>query len=185
MLIKYEQIVNKLKKGLQSRAGCAILYPSRERRNENMKRIHINSIENAPANKGTAREWALAQAFGISRTKHDNGRYDKGSDIELPDGRNISAKFGGFSLMNGSLCEGRTTMEGIWDLYISRVHSNLVAYITETYDVYLMNMDEFKEFIFTFGSIQHESTQNGGYAKIKCNHETKKRIAWLMARVEA
>ena len=151
MLIKYEQIVNKLKKGLQSRAGYAILYTSKERRNENMKRIHIDSIENAPANKGTAREWALAQAFGISRTKHDNGRYDKGSDIELPDGRNISAKFGGFSLMNGSLCEGRTTMEGIWDLYISRVHSNLVAYITETYDVYLMNMDEFKEFIFTFG----------------------------------
>lgn len=139
----------------------------------------------APANKGIAREWVLCSAFGISRTKHDNCRYDKGSDIELPDGRNISVKFGGFSLMCGSLCEGRNTMDSIWELYESRTHSNCFAYVSEAYDVFLMTLAEFKEFVFTFGSIQYESAQNGGQAKIKCNAETKKRIAWLMARVTA
>lgn len=150
-----------------------------------MTHFPITTAPTTTDNKGIAREWALCSAFGISRTKHDNGRYDKGSDIELPDGRNISVKFGGFSLMNGSLCEGRDTMDGIWELYEARTHSNLFAYVTEAYEVFLMNMAEFKEFVFTFGSIQHESSHNGGYAKIKCNHETKKRIAWLMARAGA
>ena len=148
-----------------------------------MNRTHITTTA-TPANKGVAREWALAAAFGIERTHHDNVRYDKGSDIEVGE-RKISVKYGGFSLMNGSLCEGQTTMEAIWAIYERSVHSNEFAYVTEQYDVFTMTLAEFKEFVFTFGSIQHESSRHGGYAKIKCNAETKKRVAWLMAKVGA
>lgn len=137
------------------------------------------------SNKGVNREWALCRAFGIERIKHDSVRFDKGSDIELDDGRNISVKYGGFSLMAGSCCEGETTMEGIWNVYERRVHSNWFAYVTETYEVFLMNLAEFKEFIMTFGKVQRESKANGGQLKVKCDKETKKRVAWLMARAGA
>lgn len=136
---------------------------------------------NGKNNDGDLREWACGRAFGITRNKHDSGRYDRGSDVEVGE-RKISVKYGGFSLMHGNLCEGQTTMEGIWSVYETHTHSNEFAYISKAFVMYLMTLAEFKEFIFTFGSIQHESTKNGGKAKIKCNGETKKRIAWLEAR---
>ena len=135
-----------------------------------------------PATKGDLYEWALCHYFGIERTKHDNSRYDKGSDIELPNGQNISVKFGGCSLMYGGLCEGQTTMDGIWGVFERNVHSNMFAVITSMCDVFMMTLAEFKEYTFTFATIQRESSCNGGYAKIKFNNETKKRVRWLIAK---
>ena len=136
----------------------------------------ISPIENA--NLGIARERALCAHYNIMRTKHDSLAYDKGSDLDVGD-KHISIKASGFSLMSGSLCEGKTTFAEIWDLYQSRVHSNIFAYITMDYTVYEMNINEFKEFVFTFGRLCKESSSHGGQLKIRCIKESGKARKWL------
>ena len=96
-------------------------------------------------NAGIAREWALCRYYKVERTAHDALPYDKGSDLDAA-GKHISIKASAFTLMSGSLCEGRDTFDGIWDLYAERVHSDTFAYITEDFRVYEMGLDEFKQF---------------------------------------
>lgn len=145
-----------------------------------MKYTTIRPLANPPQNEGDAREWAYAKTFGINRTKHDSGDYRTSADIEYGS-RRISVKSGAFSLMSPKQCEGQTTMEGIWAVYERTTYANEHAYITADYRVFNMNEAVFKEFVFTFGSVQRESTANGAGLKIKLGHETKKRVAWLEA----
>lgn len=134
-------------------------------------------------NKGIAREWALCHHYNIERSKHDSLAYDKGSDLDTADGKHISIKASAFTLMSGSLCEGLEDFNGIWNLYESRVHSDTFAYVTTDYTVFEMNISEFKQFVYAFGHIEHESTKNGGQAKIRCQKESAKMLAWFMERV--
>ena len=143
-----------------------------------MMRFKIDAVTGA--NAGVAREWALCRYYGIERTAHDHTPYDKGSDIEVG-GLNISVKASRFSLMAGTLCEGRDTVESIWTLYAERVHSNRFAYVTKDFTVYLMTLDEFGAFVHKFCTIEHESTKNGGRAKVKCRHESRAMLEWLAA----
>ena len=148
-----------------------------------MTRTTIRPLSNPPKNQGDAREWAYALTFGINRTRHDSGDYRTSADIETA-GRRISVKSGAFSLMSPKQCEGETTMEGIWAVYERTTCATEHAYITDDYQVFTMDEAEFKEFVFTFASVQRESTANKGGLKIKAGHETKKRLAWLMAHCE-
>lgn len=132
-------------------------------------------------NAGIAREWGLCAYYGIDRTAHDSVSYDKGSDIETAD-KNISVKASGFTLMSGSLCEGLSDFDGIWNLYASRVHSDTFAYVTEDGTTYEMNLNEFKEMVYTFCKTEKESAKNGGATKIRCKKESAKMRAWLEAR---
>lgn len=132
-------------------------------------------------NAGIAREWGLCAYYGIDRTAHDSVSYDKGSDIETAD-KNISVKASGFTLMSGSLCEGLSDFDGIWNLYASRVHSDTFAYVTEDGTTYEMNLNEFKEMVYTFCRTEKESAKNGGATKIRCKKESAKMRAWLEAR---
>lgn len=144
-----------------------------------MKSFAIEKIENV--NAGIAREWALCRYFGINRTSHDASAYDVASDIEA-DGMNISVKASAFSLMSGSLCEGRESFDSIWELYAERVHSDHFAYVTADFVVYMMNLVEFKQFVYSFCSTERESAKNGGAMKIRCRKESKKMLAWLAER---
>ena len=81
-------------------------------------------------NAGDAREWGLCAHYGVERSAHDSKRYDVASDIEVGD-KHISVKASAFTLMSGSLCEGRETLEGIWEIFAERVHSNTFAYVTK------------------------------------------------------
>lgn len=146
-----------------------------------MKTFQISHISPAK-NKGIAREHDLCAHMGIDRTHHDSGAYDRGSDIELGD-MLISVKASGFTLMSGSLCEGRESYADIWDLYMERTHSNLWAYITADYQVYMMNRSEFTAFCETFCYVEKESQKNGGGMKIRCRKETKKMLGWLAAHI--
>ena len=132
-------------------------------------------------NAGIAREWGLCAYYGIDRTAHDSVSYDRGSDIELAD-KAISVKASGFTLMSGSLCEGLSDFDGIWNLYASRVHSDTFAYVTEDGTTYEMNLNEFKEMVYTFGKLERESAKNGGAFKIRAKKESNKMRAWLEAR---
>lgn len=138
----------------------------------------IQLTEVSARNAGDAREWAICDALGVKRDKHDASRYDKASDVSAH-GMNISVKSSKFSLMSGSLCEGREDFDGIWELYASRTHSDTFAYVTQDWVAYMMNLDEFKRFVYTFCIISHESQKNGGYAKIACRKESKKMLRWL------
>lgn len=132
----------------------------------------------AAKNAGDAREWALCNYFGCERSKHDNLSYDKASDLSI-DGMDISIKASAFTLMSGNLCGGRDTFDGIWELFAEKVHSNYFAYITKDFTVYMMNLDEFKKFVYKFCGMEKESAKNGGATKIRCKKESKKMLAWL------
>lgn len=142
-------------------------------------KIELNSINSK--NAGIAREWGLCAYYGIERTAHDSVSYDKGSDIKLSD-KAISVKASGFTLMSGSLCEGLSDFDAIWNLYASRVHSDTFAYVTEDGTTYEMNLNEFKEMVYTFCKTEKESAKNGGAIKIRCKKESAKMRAWLEAR---
>jgi len=134
------------------------------------------------ANAGISREWTFCAHYGIIRTKHDNVAYNKGSDLDIGD-KHISIKASKFSLMAGSLCEGKEDFDGIWNVFETNVHSNTFAYITADFIVYEMNINEFKMFVYTFANVTYESEQNGGYAKIQLRKESHKMLKWLDERV--
>ena len=136
------------------------------------------TILDKTSNHGINAEWAFCKAHGVDRVKHDNSKYFEDSDLNA-DGLHYSIKASGFSLMSGSLCEGLTEFNAIWNLYKSKVHSNRFVYIAKSGTAYIMNIDEFEKFVMTFGRLEYESQKNGGKAKIRCLKESKKMIEWL------
>ena len=143
----------------------------------------ITNLEHTThANAGIAREWAVCRYFGINRQAHDSGAYDRDSDVNFGD-LHISVKASAFTLMSGSLCEGLTNFDDIWNLYAMRVHSNRVIYMTADYTAYMMTIDEFKMFVYMFCHTERESQKNGGTVKIRCAKETAKMLRWLEGRV--
>ena len=136
----------------------------------------INRIDHR--NAGIAREWALCAYYKVMRAAHDALAYDKGSDLDAA-GKHISIKASAFTLMAGSLCEGLTSFDAIWNLYAERVHSDTFAYITADFTVYEMTLAEFKTFVYTFCRLERESEKNGGALKIRCRKESGKMLRWL------
>jgi hypothetical protein len=150
-----------------------------------MEKIDLSAYSaNCGKNNGDKREFAMCAYYGIERTKHDSSPYHSHSDIEL-DGKNISVKTSGASLMSGALSEGCKTFEGIWRRYRRNTHSDTFAYVTIDFMAYLMNIQEFSKFIHQFGYIDRESSQNGGQKKIKLRNESKKMLGWLEMRAAA
>lgn len=135
----------------------------------------------AHVNAGIAREWSVCRYFGINRVAHDSGAYDKDSDVNVGT-LHISVKASAFTLMSGSLCEGRDTFDGIWELYATRVHSNRFIYMTADFTAYMMTLDEFKMFVYMFCHTERESAKNGGAVKIRCAKESAKMLRWLEER---
>lgn len=139
---------------------------------------HTSTAHNA----GIAREHDLCAYMGIERQHHDSTDYRKNSDI-CAFGMRISVKASAFTLMSGNMCEGREDFDGIWTLYKSTTHSDTFAYVTADYQVYMMNISEFEEFVYMFCYTERESAKNGGTVKIRCRKETRKMVEWLAARV--
>lgn len=151
-------------------------------KNYSIKAIKPDRADGKKITQGDIREWSLCNHFGVYRTKHDSKAYDVDSDLNVND-MHISIKASGFSLMSGSLCEGREDFDGIWALYESRVHSNRFAYITADFTVYEMDLNEFKKFVYAFGYLSRESSRNGGKRKIQARKESKKMLKWLATQV--
>lgn len=132
-------------------------------------------------NAGIKAELVYANLCGESGHKFDHVPYDRGSDVNAGH-RHISVKSSGFTLMSGNLCEGRTSFDGIWNLYELKVASNEWAYITKDGRAFEMNLGEFKQFVYEFCTVEKESAKNGGASKIRCRKESKKMLRWLEAR---
>ena len=115
----------------------------------------------AAAKLSDAAEWALCSRYGIERTKHDSSAYDRDSDVNAGAIR-ISVKTSGFTLMAGSLCEGRDTFDGIWNLYADRVHSNHFAYVTADGTCYMMSLGEFKNLYMRSAASKEKAKRTAG-----------------------
>lgn len=144
----------------------------------------ITLVGDETATKGDLREWSLCEYYGIWRRSHDSAPYHKDSDINAGD-KHISVKTAGFSLMAGTLCEGKTDFDGIWSVYEKNVHSNCFAYVTKDFTVYEMNLAEFKAFVYLFCRVTRESTKKGGRSKIIARSESKGLLNWLATQAVA
>ena len=114
---------------------------------------YLATINSSIKNNGIACEWAVCAHYGVERSTHDNSSYDKNSDLNVGD-KHISIKSNGFTLMSGSLCEGLTDFDEIWNLYERKTHSNTFAYMTSDSTVYEMNLVEFKSFVYNFCGLE-------------------------------
>ena len=144
----------------------------------------INLASFAPdnvKNNGIRREWTVCAYAGIERTTHAHAPYDKDSDVNVGN-RHISIKASKFTLMSGTLCEGKSEFNDIWELYSTEAHSNEWCYMTEAYTAYFMGKEEFKQFVYEFCHVEKDSEKNGGHYKIRCAKETQKMLQWLEAR---
>ena len=146
-----------------------------------MYTIKTATIERTYKNFGNHAEQALAFTLTGEIRKHDHVAYDKGSDI--PE-YNMSVKSSGFSLMSARLCESED-FEEIITQYMAHTASTCVAYVAQNMVAYVMNMEQFNEFLHRFCYLNRESTQNGGGYKVKMLKESKKVLAWLDERVAA
>lgn len=130
-------------------------------------------------NRGQNAEASLAFAKVGEVRKHDNLRWDRGSDI--PE-FHISVKSEKFSLCGGGQLHGNNLSEMLDD-YFARVASTVFAYVTKDFGVYEMNACEFRNFLDEFGSISRESSKNGGKVKVKALSESRRMLEWFAERV--
>lgn len=135
-------------------------------------------------NPGDAREWSVCAHMGVARSTHDSKAYDRDSDC-ICGAMRISVKASAFTLMSGSLCEGLTDFDSIWNLYERKTHSNTFVYVTKDFVMYMMTLAEFKRFVYAFCKLENESSKNGGALKIRCRKESGKMLKWLADRAAA
>ena len=135
-------------------------------------------------NFGIAVEHGICAHYGVERVKHDNGAYNKGSDLCVGN-MAMSIKASRFSLMSANLCGGCEDFDGIWNIYEANTHSNCFVYGAKNGIAYVMNIAEFKMFVYEFCTLARESKHNGGGIKIRCRAESKKMLNWLNMRAVA
>lgn len=146
-----------------------------------MTTIKVTEIERTYTNFGMHVEQCLAYMLTGEVRKHDRVPFYVDSDI--PE-FGISVKSSGFTLASANVNFGETKEEKIAD-YMARVVSKTVAYVTQDMVAYMMNLEEFREFIEKFCYLGRESQAHGGGLKLKCYKESKKMLSWLNAKVEA
>ena len=138
-------------------------------------------------NKGIRAQADLTTACGQIWEHHDGNAYNAMSDIEH-NGQHISVKAYHFTLMSGTLCEGKTTLPEIWDVYARNTHSNLFAYVTKE-TAYMMDMNEFREFVFKFCEVERESNHGDrkgtGSVKVRAKRCENNMVKWFEQKLTA
>lgn len=105
--------------------------------------------------------------------KADRVPFDKGSDI--PEYR-LSVKSYHFTL--ASDLQGSNYEEMKADFF-ARCHSVWFAYVTRSQLVYIMNRNQFAEFLDLFHELDRSSASNGGKVVIRGKREPKAMLQWL------
>lgn len=105
--------------------------------------------------------------------KADRVPFDQGSDI--PE-YHLSVKSYHFTLANN--LNGDTYEEMKADFF-SRCHSTHFAYVTRSQLVYIMNREQFAEFLDLFHELDRSSAPNGNKVVIRGKREPKAMIQWL------
>jgi hypothetical protein len=139
----------------------------------------VTDIACTSSNRGIHCEQALAFTLTGEIRKHDHVPFHMGSDI--PE-FNMSVKSSGFTLASGKINMGETMDEKLADFF-GRVHSDKFAYVTVSMVAYIMDRNEFEQFLRTFAYMDRDSQKNGGLLKVKCRKESQKMLKWFEARV--
>lgn len=140
-----------------------------------MRTLKITNL-NISHNAGINAEQSLRYFLHGYTTAHDSRRFDEASDID-----NISVKSARFTLVQGGLLNG-SDLEAMVNDYFSRVHSTEFDYVARDFTVYVMNAEEFREFLMAFCTIEQDSHKNGGKLKVRARSESKRMIEWLNER---
>ena len=107
--------------------------------------------------------------------KADRVPFDQGSDI--PEYR-LSVKSYHFTL--ASDLQGNSYEEMKADFF-ARCHSERFAYVTRSQLVYIMNAEQFSEFLDLFHELDRSSASNGSKVVIRGKREPKAMLEWLEA----
>ena len=142
-----------------------------------MKTLTVTNIERTYSNFGQHAEQALAYTLTGEIRTHDHVAFYVDSDI--PE-YHMSVKASNFTLASGNINPGET-FEEKWQDFRSRVVSTTFAFVTTEMVAYLMDIDEFEAFVFTFCKLERDSEKNGGLLKIRCKKESGKMLQWLQA----
>ena len=73
-----------------------------------------------------------------------------------------------------TVCNG-TNLEG----YLKADAATAYIYGAKNGTAYILTPDEYKAFCYKFGTVDRESTKNGGREKIRLGWESQKMIEWL------
>ena len=127
-----------------------------------------NSIARVYKNNGQHAEQVIRFTLTGEICKADNLRHDLGGDVL--DIQVKSAK--------ATVCKGYDI-----DAYLAVDGANRYAYVTKDFaTAYIMDRNEYKEFVSEFGSRTRESSKNGGGEKIQLLSESQRMLEWFGAR---
>lgn len=133
-----------------------------------MTTFRFNYLNNSK-NHGINAEQSIIYALtGELKTKHDNMRYDNGTDC-----LNYQIKSA-----RATVCKGNDITT-----HVNAERASEFIYGTNDGTAYVMNANEYIAFVEMFGTLTRESGKNGGAEKIRLKHETKAMTEWLAARV--
>ena len=146
-----------------------------------MTTMFVPDVFTTIKNKGIRAQANMTAACGQKYLAHDGKAYNHASDIEYM-GYHISVKAYHFTLMSGTLCEGKNNINDIWDVYARTTHSNRFAYVLgET--AYIMNIVEFEKFVKMFCEIERESNhsdrQGTGSVKVRAKRCESNMAKWF------
>lgn len=144
-----------------------------------MKKIKVIDIERQYNNDGQHLQQALTYTLTGEHRKADHVSYTKDSDIPEFE---MSVKSARFTLMSGNLCEAQD-FEGIVNEFFRKTASKCFAYVTKELECFIMDAEEFREFICQFCGLSKESSKNGGRCKVQMRSESSKVMQWLQTSV--
>jgi len=130
-----------------------------------MERISMLSIAREYANNGQHAEQVFRFTMtGVifradNRPASESGDY---LDIQIKSAR-------------ATVCKGTDINK-----YLEMDAANRYAYVTEDFKTaFIMNKEEWKQFVNKFGTVTRESKKNGGKEKIRLKAESKEMREWL------
>lgn len=131
-----------------------------------MEKFNFEYLNNY-RNHGQNAEQSIRFTLTGKISKADNLRYDLGSDC-----LNYQIKSA-----RATVCKGDDL-----DAYLDKDASTAYIYGTENGKAYIMNRQEYTEFVQEFGTLTRDSTKNGGAVKIRLKYETDTLRKWLADR---
>ena len=127
-----------------------------------MEKITLEKIERMYKNNGQHKE----QIFRYTLT----GKIYKADNLQGADLWDIQVKSS-----KASICKGTDYVT-----FIQNDVANRYAYVIDTCDIaYIMNKQEYTEFVRMFSYVTVDSGKNNGHEKIRLKQENKAMIQWL------
>lgn len=133
-----------------------------------MTKITMKNLPRAYANAGQHAEQVARFTLTGRIERADNKPFTAGGDcgdIQIKSAR-------------ATVCKGTDLMK-----HIEADGANRYGYVTADFTaMYLMNANEYVEFVARFGTVTRESNKNGGAEKIRLKSEGKEMREWLTAK---